>query len=426
MEFPNSKPSKKEPSLLVLIFVTILIGIVSGIAGMFLVLLLHYVQHLAYGYNLSLTHPESFLEGVSASTGQRRMMVLSLCGLIAGFGWWAIHCFAKPLLSIEKAIHLKKPKMPLLATILNALLQMITVALGSPLGREVAPRELGAAFACWLAEKTGLDSKNSQIMVACGAGAGLAAVYNVPLGGTVFILEVLLFTLNWSALLPALCTCAIATTISWIGLGNAPQYHLSSFSLDHSIVLWSILTGPLFGIAAYYFREITLSARSEAPKNWRLCLLCFVNFVFIGFISIHFPALLGNGKGPIQLGFSNNLGFDLAFQLLALRVLIVWTSLRAGAVGGLMTPSIANGVLLAITLGSLWSFFWPGIPIGAFSVIGAAAFLAAAQKMPLTAIVLTAEFTSLNFSFLVPILFAVMGAISIVSFCEKKPMLTLH
>jgi H+/Cl- antiporter ClcA len=305
--------------------------------------------------------------------------------------------------------------MPVVATIVNALLQIITVALGSPLGREVAPRELGAAFACWISGKTGLNTEQSRIMVACGAGAGLAAVYNVPLGGAVFILETLLFTVRWPALIPALCTCSLATFVSWIGLGNGPQYQLPHLDLNFSLVLWSILVGPLFGLAGRAFRQITSSARKEAPTNGQVLFFCILNFVFIGSLAVYFPALLGNGKGPIQLGFGDSLAFDLALRLLFLRVLIVWTSLRVGAKGGLLTPSLANGVLMAIILGSIWSHFWPGTETAAFAVIGAAAFLASSQKMPLTAIVLTAEFTNIDFNFLVPLLFAVTGSVAIAS-----------
>jgi H+/Cl- antiporter ClcA len=420
---PQAISTKKQ--LAARISATLLVGIGAGCSGLLLVLLLHFIQHLAYGYGNTL-HPENFLQGVTHASGARRFTALVFCALFAGIGWWAIYRFGKPLVSIQDAIKSKKPDMPKGTTVLHALLQIITVGLGSPLGREVAPREMGAVFACFIAEKWGLSLKDTRILVACGAGAGLAAVYNVPLGGTFFILEVLLSTLEWPAIFSALCTCALATVISWIGLGNESQYQLTHYTLDASIVVWSILVSPVFGIFAYYFREITDEARKNAPRNGQVLVLCFLNFLFIGLLALYFPALLGNGKGPIELGFSDNLGIDLATTLIILRVLIVWSSLRAGAHGGLLTPSLANGVLLAIILGSLWNTFWPGTHTGAFAVVGAAAFLAAAQKMPLTAIVLTAEFTNIDFNFLVPVLFAVLGATATASLFEKYRQETLN
>ena len=118
---------------------------------------------------------------------------------MAGLGWWALYRFGRPLVSIRQAVKSDDPRMPLVSTTVHALLQIVTVALGSPLGREVAPREIGSALAGWLSRRAGLSVAQSRIMVACGAGAGLAAVYNVPLGGAVFVLEVLLGTFGWPA-----------------------------------------------------------------------------------------------------------------------------------------------------------------------------------------------------------------------------------
>lgn len=198
MESLNTEEAKSKTPLITLCIVTIAVGISSGMLGMTLALILHYIQHIAYGYSpLHIISNESFLEGVRASSPERRIIILMLCGLIAGIGWAAIYQLGKPLVSIAEALKTNKT-MPIISTTFHALLQIITIALGSPLGREVAPREISAVFATLLSKKAGLCITETKIMLACGAGAGLAAVYNVPLGGAVFVLEVLLCTLNWS------------------------------------------------------------------------------------------------------------------------------------------------------------------------------------------------------------------------------------
>lgn len=408
----------------VLIFVTLTIGVAAGLAGMSLALLLHYIQHIAYGY--SPTHiisNETFLEGVRSSSSARRVIVLSICGLIAGLGWWAVYRYGKPLVGIEEAVKSKKPHMPIPTTSAHTLLQIITIALGSPLGREVAPRELATLFAGWLAVKTGLSLKDTQIMMACAAGAGLAAVYNVPFGGALFTLEALLFTLQWSALLPALTTSVIATVVAWIGLGNEPMYHVPAYTISYSLVVWSIFASPIFGIGGYWFKRMATTARRKAPSNWHLPILCLLNFIMIGLLAIYLPALLGNGKSPAQLEFDDATGIGITAGLLILRTFIVWSSFRAGARGGLLTPSLANGALLGVLLGTLWNIVWPSSSLGAFAIIGAAAFLAAAQKMPLVAIVLIFELTRINFNFLIPVLFAVTGAVGVCNLYKKNEII---
>ncbi|MCC3701794.1 chloride channel protein [Rouxiella badensis] len=404
-----------------LIIATLLTGIAAGIGGMLLALLLHAIQHLAFGYSPdAIISQESFLEGVSAANASRRFYVLVSCGLIAGIGWYLLYRFGKPLVSIAHAVKNPQKPMPFFSTLVHALLQIITVALGSPLGREVAPREVGAIGAGWLSQRFRLTPAETRVMVACGAGAGLAAVYNVPLGGAVFTLEVLLGAFSWELLIPAVCTSSIAALVAWAGLGNESQYHLPELNITSGLVIWSVICGPLFGIAANAFTRVMTQARKQAKRNWQMPVFCLLNFAILGLLSAWFPQLLGNGKGPAQITFDNQTTLYLAAALLVLKLLVIWGSLRSGAEGGLLTPGLSNGALLACILGGVWDSFWPGTSIGAFAIVGAAAFLASSMKMPITAVVLILEFTRVNHDFLIPILFAVTGSIATSALINKK------
>jgi H+/Cl- antiporter ClcA len=137
--------SYRLPSGTKIVVITALVGLGAGIGGMSLALLLHAVQHIAYGYSLdTLVGRESFLEGVTAASPERRLIVLSVAGVIAGIGWWCLYRYGKPLMSIRKAVIADDPRMPVISTITHVVLQIVTVAMGSPLGREVAPREIAA------------------------------------------------------------------------------------------------------------------------------------------------------------------------------------------------------------------------------------------------------------------------------------------
>lgn len=404
-----------------------------GIGGMCLGLLLHFIQHGAYGYSMhKLLSSQSFLQGVTASSPERRVLVLLVCGGVAGLGWWALHRFAKPLVSVPQALKSDDPRTPILSTVMNALLQIVTVGLGSPLGREGAPREVGATFAGWLSHRIGLSAQESRVMVACGAGAGLAAVYNVPLSGTLFVLEVLLGTFATAAAIPALLTSVIAATVAWIGLGNDTQYSVPVFSLSHSLMAWSILIGPLFGFAAYGFSRLESAARSSAPTDWRLLPSCLLAFLLIGLAAMFYPELLGNGKGPIQLGFNDGVSIQLAATLLVLKTLAILICLRAGAGGGLLTPGMSIGAMLAIVAGGLWNHAFPVVPLSAYAIVGAAAFLAASMRMPLTAIVMATELTRVDHDYLFPVVFAVAGSSAALRICIRLfdkvhvPSMLLH
>lgn len=418
-----SAPTSSSPSVSPFVrvaAVTILTGVGAGLGGMLLALLLHAIQHVAYGYSVAhVIGTESFLTGVTDADPLRRLAVLVFCGIVAGGGWWALYRYGRPLVSIRRAVRAADPRMPFVSTTIHALLQIVTVALGSPLGREVAPREIGSLLAGRLAHRAGLTPDDCRLMVACGAGAGLAAVYNVPLGGAIFVLEVLLGTFELRALIVAVVTSAIAAAIAWIGLGNEHQYTVPAFALSAPLVAWSIVCGPLFGFAAYGFVRLTTRARANAPKDWRLPVLSLVNFAVVGVLAMRFPQLLGNGKGPASLSFDGTLTIGLAAALLVLKVLIEAGSLRAGAEGGLLTPGLANGALLGIVLGGLWSLVWPGASIGGCALVGATAFLAASMQMPITAVVLLLEFTRANHDSLVPMLLAVAGSLVAYRFAQR-------
>lgn len=424
---PSPAPVPKTRPLLTLGIVVILTGVGAGLGGMLLALLLHGVQHLAYGYSQdTLLSHESFLFGVTAASGQRRVLVMALCGVVAGAGWWLLYRYGRPLISIKNAVSAEAPLMPPGSTLIHALLQIITVGLGSPLGREVAPREVGALIGGWLSVRARLAPETQRLIVACGAGAGLAAVYNVPLGGAIFVLEVLIGSFSWPAAIMALTTSAMGAAIAWVGLGAEAQYVVPHFDLSPNLIGWSLLSGPLFGLAAYGFVRLTSAARQHAARGWQLPVLSLINFTLIGCLAIYLPQVLGNGKGPAQLGFDGELTLGLAALLLVSKIIVTTCTLRAGAEGGLLTPALASGALMAILLGGAWSLIWPGVPLGAFAIVGAAAFLGASMNMPLTAIVLVAEFTRIDHNFLVPIILAVVGSVCVSKLCALVSVTSGH
>lgn len=140
------------------------------------------IEHLAYNYSVG-----TFLDGVSQAPPWQRVEVLAIAGVIGGAGWWALRRWGARVVSVQQVV--AGTQMPPLSTVINDGLQVIIVGLGASIGREVAPRELGAAFAGWLGEKAGVTSRERRILIACGACAGLAAVYSVPLGGALFAVE---------------------------------------------------------------------------------------------------------------------------------------------------------------------------------------------------------------------------------------------
>ncbi len=246
--------------------------------------------------------------------------------------------------------------------------------------------------------------------MASGAGAGFAAVYNVPLGGTLFALEVLLGTLALPLVLPALATSVIATAVAWLWLGTGPTYRLPSYAVHPQQLAWAAVAGPIIGIVAICWVRIIAGPARTARRGRGRYLAPFAVFFILGLVSIQYPALLGNGKGVVQLAAVGGISLGLLMVLFVLKPLATAACLWTGSPGGLFTPSLTIGALLAGILGYGWLHLWPGARIGSYAIIGGGAFLAAAMQGPLSGVVLVLELTRNFDSLMAPTLLAVTEA----------------
>jgi CIC family chloride channel protein len=382
------------------------IGAGAGLGGAALLELLHAVQHLAWGYRSG-----DFLDGVERTSSVHRVLVLAGAGLLAGAGAIGLARLGGGG-EVSEAIWLRSARVPLVASVARAVQAIVLVALGASLGREAAPQQVGAAIASSLSEWAGLPTWQRRLLVASGAGAGMAAVYNVPLGGALFALEVLLGTLTLPLVLPALATTLTATAVAWIALPDRPTYAIPSYAVSATLIVWAIALGPLAGLTAVLYVRLIARAHKLRPSGAPAAriLVPVAVFTTLGVVAIAYPQLLGNGRNVVQLGLVGGLGAGLLAVLLVLKPLATAACLGSGAPGGLFTPTLALGVLLGALLGDAWTQLWPGAPLGAYAVIGGAAVLGAAMQGPLAAVVLLLELTHHADALMVPILIAVVEA----------------
>jgi len=388
-----------------LAIVSLLVGVGAGVAGLLVTAFLHAIQHVAYGYSEG-----TFLDGLRQASPATRVIALTVAGLIGALGWWALRRWARSFVSIEQSV--SGSRMPTFVTLVNAALQVVIVGLGASIGRELAPRELGALVAGWLSERAGLSSRERRILVACGAGAGLAAVYNVPLAGAVFAIEILLAEVSISTVGLALGTAGIATLVARIVVPATPLYDVPQFTLSASMVAWSVIVGPLMGLGALGFVRFANRAREWRPKARGILLVMPATFAAVGAVSLAFPEILGNGRVLGQIAFDAVDPLSLLAALVVLKVVVTVGTIGSGAAGGTLTPSLAIGAALGALAGAAWDVVWPGVPVGAFALIGAAAFLSSSMRAPLTALVLVIEFTDQGPSILVPMILAVVGSVA--------------
>ncbi|WP_416190038.1 chloride channel protein [Neisseria sp. CCUG17229] len=395
----------------------LVIGVVAGCIGVLFTVLLHTIQHYAFGYGFLDAHM-SFREGVEQATPVRRLWVLLACGLVAGVGWVMVHRYCKPLVEVKNA--LKGEAMPFRATTWHALLQIVTVGMGSPLGREVAPREMSVAVAEKWSGYRGLSADERRVLLACASGAGLAAVYNVPFAATIFILETLLLSWETPLVVAALMTSGTAAMVTRTVLGDVVQYVVPQIPFEHSLVGWALVAGPLIALGVYAFDRCVLKLPKLPRKSPKMIVLSVACFGLIGAVSMYYPGILGNGKAGNQLTFAALIDWEYATGLLAAKWLAVILAMLAGAYGGRLTPSMMLGGLLGLLFAVAWNVYFPVVPLGAAAFVGAAVFLGLSQKMVLTALVFMLEVSRFSTAYWMPLCVCMVGGLFVYQMLQRK------
>jgi chloride channel protein, CIC family len=387
-----------------------LTGIGTGAAAVVLTQVLEIVQRLMWrGSGADL------LDAARQAGAWRHILVLLGAGILTGAGQLVLRRLSSGNgIDTTAAIWFHAGRMPAWRTLGSALLSVVIVGMGAALGREGAPKQAGAVMANFFSDKARLSDEQRRLLVACGAGAGMAAAYGVPLGGALFALEVMRGVLALRYVLPALFASVVATAVSWLVLPDAPTYLIPAYASSASSIVWALVAGPIAGVVSVgYVRAVTWADRNK-PDGWRRLAAPVLVLGLLGAVSIPFPQVLGNGKDISQLAFTNQAAPSLLLILLALRPMATVLCVRSGAPGGLFTPSLTVGAMLGAVLGHAWSWFWPGVPPGLFALLGAAAVLAATTQGPISTVVLMMELTGRDRSFIAPLLLAV-GAATLVA-----------
>ncbi len=385
--------------------IVVVLGAVTGAGAAAFVELLRLTERLTYGHSGS-----SLQQIVRESPSWRHIVALLLAAAIVVVGLRLLGRLPTGGSEVTEAIWLRAGVLSWSASVARGLLSIITVGMGVSLGREAAPQLFGAATASRLATWAGLPVWQRRLLVASGVGAGFAAVYNVPLGGTLLAVEVMLGTLALPLVLPALLMSVTATAVAWIVLGTGPTYHVGVYPFHPSQLVYALVMGPILGLAGPAWTRMITLANQARPRGVGRWLAPFAACGALGLLSVPYPQLLGNGRGIVQLAIVGNLSVGLLLMLFLLKPLVTWACAASGAPGGLFTPTFAIGVLLAGAVGALWTHVWPGSPAGSYALIGGGAFLAAAMQAPLAGTVLVLELTRNFDSLMLPTLLAVVEA----------------
>jgi len=388
-----------------------LTGVATGLFGDLLMWILSLAERWAFSF-----HSGSYQRAVAATSSVHRVTMLVIAGVIGAVSWYLVRRFLRHEKSeIDDSLWNGQGELAIRRSFFTSVISEVVIGLGASIGREAAPKLMGGASGSLLSRWIHLTPAQRKLLVACGGGAGLAAVYNVPLGGAIFTAEVLCGSFALPTVLPALACSLIATMTAWLYLPSRATYvDIPSYRFSGSVMVWSVLAGLIIGLLALVYVRLIGWVSHHRAAGASILWVMPTAFALVGVVGIWYPQLFGNGKDMAHEAFLGLGTAGLLLALFALKPLVTALTLGSGAAGGVFTPFLATGAVLGAFLGVLWTHVWHGTPIGAFALIGAAAMIGAVMQAPLAGLVLVMELTHSGFALAIPMMTATVLATFVV------------
>lgn len=381
------------------------IGLVAGGVGILLTRLAWVIQALLWG------EPEGMLEAAIHAPMWVRFLAPVAGGLLLA---WMVLRAGKPVAGhgvsrLLEAVALKGGKVDPEPLLWSAGAAVVTVGSGGSLGREGPAVGLGAMIASWLGTRLGLPAHRVKILLGCGAAAGMAAIYNTPVGGALFAMEVILGNFALEIFGPIVVASVISTVVGRWAQGSLPIYAVPGYKLVSS---WELLAYAGLGIlGAVISVGFVLGIKGVSGLFDRLnlhpALRPVVGMGLVGLIGMYVPHVYGNGFDTITQALHENLPLALLLVLPVAKLLATAFTAGGGGSGGLFTPSMCVGALAGGAYGYAIHEIFPHAtgPYGAYAAVGMAAIAAGTSHAPISSILILFEFTG-NYELILPLMIA--------------------
>jgi CIC family chloride channel protein len=327
-----------------------------------------------------------------------RLLMPTAGGLIAGsillFGQkWS----AGKSADFMEAVVLGNGVIRVRATVVKSLSSLVTISSGGSIGREGPMVQLASMLGSLLGRVAKFSPARLRLLVACGAGAGIACAYNAPLTGAFFVAEIVLGSIAMESIGPLIVSSVVATVVASQFLGAQPVYRMPAFGV---VPNWQLIAHALLGVVAGLCAPLFLMllrggenvfARTRLPVTLKLGLGGLV----VGTISIWKPEVWGNGYGVVESVLNSPWTWEALMTILVLKVLATVATTGSGAVGGVFTPTLFCGAVLGALFGEILHAILPHaqISVSDYAVVGMGCFLAGMTRAPIMSILIMFEMT---------------------------------
>ena len=395
-----------------LIIVAFVVGLLSGLAAVILKTLIHLIQSAL----LSWTSPEvnTYLYLLLPGIG----MLISMLIVKYFVKDDVSHGVTKVLLAVSR----NESRIKKRHTWSSILTSSITIGFGGSVGAEAPIVFTGAALGSNVARILGLSYKQMTMLLGCGAAGAVAGIFKAPLAGVLFTLEILLFNISMTAILPLLVSTITATVTSYIFFGMDVAFAATIEKFALSNLPYYIILGIFCGLVSLYFMRTTLSMEDRIKKIKKPFIRWGISAFFLGIILFLFPPLYGEGYGNLTDLLNNNiesassypfyhklLGSEWSipiffFLVMIFKVIAMSFTNAGGGVGGTFGPTLFVGGVAGFIVARVINIIGiHPLPETNFVLVGMGGLMAGVMQAPLTAIFLIAEITG-GYELLMPLI----------------------
>ena len=397
----------------VMMILSLFVGILCGLAAVVLKLSIVFIHHKLTSWFDSQAYNALYL--IYPGIGMLLAMLFVRYVVKDNIG----HGVTKVLTAVSK----NESKIKSHNTWTSLIASSVTIGFGGSVGAEAPIVYTGAAIGSNVARYMGLSYKNMTILLGCGAAGAVAGIFKAPLAGVLFTLEILLFNISMTSILPLLLSTISATVISYIFLGYKPPFDctISSFALEN--IPFYLILGLFSAACSVYFTRTTLWLEDKIKSiekpyvRWAISAGCLGVLIFL------FPPLFGEGYeyihellngGTIDLNGQTVLDFFLRIPwlvpvffllVLLLKVFSMSFTNAGGGVGGTFGPTLFIGAIAGFVVSRTINLIGGGavVPEQNFVLVGMAGLMAGVMQAPMTAIFLIADMTG-GYELLIPLI----------------------